>query len=130
MLLVDSSVWVDYFNGKITQQTNYLDSSLGWQEVGLGDLILCEVLQGILRTREYDATRKMLLELPVLEMGGAAIALQAADNYRYLRRRGITIRKTIDCMIATFAIAEGHRLLHNDRDFAPFTKYLGLTTAL
>lgn len=130
MLLVDSSVWVDYFNGKITQQTNYLDSSLDWQEVGLGDLILCEVLQGLLRPRDYIAARDLLVELPVLDMGGAAIALQAADNYRYLRQHGITIRKTIDCIIATFAIAGGHTLLHNDRDFVPFTTFLGLTTAL
>ena len=130
MLLVDSSVWVDYFNGKITQQTDYLYSSLGWQEVGLGDLILCEVLQGFLRPREYSSAREMLLELPILDIGGAAIALQAADNYRYLRQRGVTIRKTIDCIIATFAIEEGHTLLHNDRDFAPFVKYLGLRTAL
>lgn len=130
MLLVDSSVWVDYFNGKITQQTDYLHSSLEWQEVGLGDLTLCEVLQGLLRPRDYHEAREMLLELPVLNMGGAAIALQAADNYRYLRRRGVTIRKTIDCIIATFAITEDHTLLHNDRDFVPFIEFLGLTTAL
>jgi predicted nucleic acid-binding protein len=130
MLLVDSSVWIDYFNGVVTPQTDFLDGRLRQEEIVLGDLILCEVLQGFARQHDFDVARSALLKLPVLNMGGAAVALQAADNYRRLRRQGITVRKTIDCLIATFAIREGLPLLHSDRDFEPFVQYLELKSAM
>ncbi len=129
MWLVDSSVWVNYFNGKVTVETELLDARLGQQEIVLGDLILCEVLQGFTRQYDFRTARNALLNLPVLEMGGVAIALQAADNYRYLRQRGVTVRKTVDCLIATFAITHNLTLLHSDRDFEPFALFLGLVTA-
>lgn len=130
MLLVDSSVWIDFFNAKSTPQTDFLHTSLKQPDVVLGDLVLCEVLQGFKQRREFEHARRVLMELPVLNMGGVAVALKAADNYRYLQRRGVTVRKTIDCIIATFAIVEGYTLLHSDRDFIPFVEFLGLAVAL
>jgi predicted nucleic acid-binding protein len=126
MWIVDSSVWIDYFGGKVTPQTELLHEALGWQEIGIGDIILCEVLQGYRRQKDYDAARRALLQFPVYTVGGTEIALRSAENYRALRRRGITIRKTIDCLIATFAIERGLTLLHCDRDFDPFETHLGL----
>ena len=129
MWIVDSSVWIDYFGGKVTPQTELLHEALGWQAIGLGDIILCEVLQGYRRQEDYDAARRALLQFPVYTIGGTEIALRSAENYRALRRRGLTIRKTIDCLIATFAIERGLTLLHSDRDFDPFETYLGLHVA-
>ena len=129
MWIVDSSVWIDYFGGAVTPQTELLHEALGWQAMGLGDIILCEVLQGYHQQEDYDAARRALLQFPVYTIGGTEIALRSADNYRALRRRGITIRKTIDCLIATFAIERGLTLLHSDRDFDPFETYLGLRVA-
>jgi predicted nucleic acid-binding protein len=126
MWIVDSSVWIDYFNGVATPQTDLLDAALGRRELGLGDLILCEVLQGFARERDFVRARTALLRLPVLHMGGLEIALQSAQNYRTLRSRGITIRRTLDCLIATFVIAHGFALLHSDHDFTPFAHHLGL----
>jgi hypothetical protein len=124
--IVDSSVWIDYFNGTRTPQTDILDAALGQQNIGLGDIILCEVLQGYRRQRDFDAARQSLLQFPIHLMGGTEIAIKSAENFRILRRQGITVRKTIDCLIATFVIEHGFSLLHSDRDFEPFETHLGL----
>ena len=129
MILVDSSVWIEYFKGTITTQTEMLDELLGQQPLAIGDLILTEVLQGFDNERDFNAARKMLTSLMVVELGGQEIAIQAAKNFRALRRLGVTVRKTIDTVIATRCIESGYELLHNDRDFDPFAKYLGLRVA-
>ena len=129
MWIVDSSVWIDYFGGKVTPQTDLLHAALGWQAIALGDIILCEVLQGFRRQQDFDAARQALLQFPVYSIGGTEIALKSAESYRTLRRQGITVRKTIDCLIATFAIERGFTLLHSDRDFDPFEMHLGLRVA-
>ena len=126
MILVDSSVWVDYFRGRITPQTDRLDLLLGHEPLAIGDLILAEVLQGFDSERDFKAAQRLLDSLLVVEMGGREIAIQAAKNYRLLRRRGVTVRKTIDTIIATRCIESGYDLLHSDRDFDPFAAYLGL----
>ena len=126
MILVDSSVWIDYFNGTITPQTEILDRLLGNELLATGDLILTEVLQGFADERDFNEARKMLTSLIVLELGGQEIAIQAAKNFRSLRKIGVTVRKTIDTVIATRCIESGYDLLHNDRDFDSFAKYLGL----
>jgi len=127
LILVDSSVWIDYFNGTITAQTEILDRLLGQQPLAIGDLILTEVLQGFHNERDFNDARKMLTSLEVVELGGGQeIAIQAAKNFRALRRLGVTVRKTIDTVIATRCIESGYDLLHNDRDFDPFAKHLGL----
>jgi predicted nucleic acid-binding protein len=126
LILVDSSVWIDYFNGTITAQTEKLDSLLGNEPLAVGDLILTEVLQGFADERDFNHARRMLTSLIVVELGGQRIAIQAAKNFRVLRNRGITVRKTIDTVIATRCIEGGFTLLHNDRDFDPFAKHLGL----
>jgi predicted nucleic acid-binding protein len=125
MWIVDSSVWIDFLGGRTTPATTVLRASLGVRLLGVGDLILCEVLQGIRAPHEYARVKQVLLRLPVYTVGGREIALQAAENYRALRADGITVRKTIDCLIATFVIERGFALLHSDRDFAPFVA-LGL----
>lgn len=130
MWIVDSSVWIDYFNGKLTPQTERLDAALGTRDIGLGDLVLCEVLQGFRQTKDFEAARQALLRFTVFEMGGVDIALQSAANCRALRRRGITIRKSIDCLIATFVIEHGFELLHSDQDFEPFQQHLGLMVVI
>ena len=126
MILVDSSVWVDYFRGKTTVQTDKLDVLLGHELLAVGDLILAEVLQGFDSDRDFKSAQRVLTSLAVVEIGGLEIAIQAAKNYRVLRRRGVTIRKTVDAMIATRCIESGYDLLHCDRDFDPFAEYLGL----
>jgi predicted nucleic acid-binding protein len=126
LILVDSSVWIDYFNGATTAQTDRLDSLLGREPLAIGDLILTEVLQGFASDRDFNQARRMLTSLLVVELGGEEIAIQAARNFRILRRRGITVRKTFDTVIATRCIEDGYALLHNDRDFDPFAKHLGL----
>jgi hypothetical protein len=126
LILVDSSVWIDYFKGTVTAQTGKLDSLLGRQPLAIGDLILTEVLQGFVSERDCNHARRMLAAFPVVELGGREIAIQAARNFRALRTRGITVRKTIDTVIATRCIASGYDLLHNDRDFDPFAHHLGL----
>lgn len=130
MILVDSSVWIDYFNGAITAQTEKLDSLLGREPLAIGDLILTEVLQGFAADRDFDQAKRLLTSLLVVELGGAQIAIQAARNFRALRRRGITVRKTIDTVIATRCIEDGYSLLHNDRDFDSFAKHLGLRVVI
>lgn len=126
MILVDSSVWIDYFQGRITAQTEKLDRLLGQEPLAIGDLILTELLQGLADEREFQDARKMLTSLIVVELGGREIAVQAAKNFRALRRLGVTVRKTIDTVIATRCIESGDDLLHSDRDFDPFAKHLGL----
>lgn len=126
MILVDSSVWVDYFRGKITRQTDRLDLLLGQEPLAIGDLILTEVLQGFDRDREFQQAQRLLTSLQVVEIGGLEIAIQAARNFRLLRRRGVTVRKTIDTIIATRCIESGYDLLHSDQDFDPFAAHLGL----
>lgn len=130
MWIVDSSVWIDYFNGAPTPQTDRLDAALGVEELGIGDLILCEVLQGFRRQRDFDRAQTALLALPVYGMGGRELALRSANHYRMLRERGITVRKTMDCLIATFVIAKGFHLLHSDHDFDPFALHLGLAVVM
>jgi hypothetical protein len=129
MILVDSSVWIDFFNGLETRQTNVLDNLLGQEPVLIGDLILTEVLQGFRRDADYRKARALLDTLELRQLGGKAIALAAADNYRRLRRRGVTPRKTIDMIIATYCVAHDLQLLHSDRDFDGLEKELGLTIA-
>ena len=126
MILVDSSVWIDYFNGSETAATERLDGLLSREPLAVGDLILTEVLQGFADEREFLTAQRMLTSLQIVEVGGGAIAIQAARNFRALRRAGITIRKTIDTLIATRCIESGYELLHDDRDFDPFVKHLGL----
>jgi hypothetical protein len=126
LILVDSSVWIDYFEGNVTPETERLDKSLGHELLAMGDLILAEVLQGFDDDRDFRVARDMLDSLPVIELGGRHIAIQAAKNFRTLRRLGVTVRKTIDTIIATRCIEDGLELLHADRDFDPFAKHLGL----
>ena len=126
MILVDSSVWIDYFNGRNSRQTDKLDGLLGSEILAIGDLMLTEVLQGFAEERHFAEARRLLTSLTVVKLGGEAIAIQAAINFRFLRRRGVTVRKTIDTVIATRCIESGYDLLHSDRDFEPFVQYLGL----
>jgi predicted nucleic acid-binding protein len=129
LILVDSSVWIDYFRGTITAQTDKLDQLLGREPLAIGDLILTEVLQGFDSQRDFDTALKMLTSLAIVELGGTDIAIQAARNVRALRRLGITVRKTIDTVIATRCIESDFELLHDDRDFDVFVQHLGLRVA-
>jgi predicted nucleic acid-binding protein len=126
LILVDSSVWIGYFKGTITAQTERLDRLLGHEPLAIGGLILTEVLQGFHKERDYIAARRMLTALIVVELGGQAIAIQAVQNFRTLRSLCITVRKTIDTVIATRCIESGYYLLHDDRDFDSFARHLGL----
>lgn len=130
MILVDSSVWIDYFRGIATPQADRLDSLLGREPLLVGDLILAEILQGIIADREFDRVRRLLLTMDVINIGGAEVAIDAARHFRHLRSLGITVRKTIDTLIATRCIRDGHALLFSDRDFDPFVAHLGLRTAM
>ena len=156
MILVDSSDWVNYFNGSVTPGTKKLDgllrrqrltlqqltnataasltawkSSLGELErLAVGDLILTEVLQGFADDREFSAARTILSAFDVVEVGGRTIAIKAAKNFRMLRKAGVTVRKTIDTLIATRCIESGYVLLHEDRDFDPFVRHLGLRVVI
>jgi len=120
MILVDSSVWIDYFRGVSSPQTDRLDALLGREPVAIGDLMLAEVLQGFTKDRDFEQALAMLGALDVIEIGGREVAIQAARNYRALRARGITVRKTIDTLIATRCIMDGVPLLYSDRDFDGF----------
>jgi hypothetical protein len=126
LILVDSSVWIDYFNGAATPQADKLDGLLGREPLAIGDLILIEVLQGFDGGRDFVKSRRLLTSFAVIQIGGPEIAIAAAQNFRYLRKRGVTVRKTIDTMIATRCIESGYDLLHSDRDFEPFVEHLGL----
>jgi predicted nucleic acid-binding protein len=128
--LVDSSVWIDYFRGNPTPQTDKLDQLLGYRPVATGDLILAEVLQGFARDRDFNQAKTLLFSLSVVELGGQHVVIRAAENVRELRKLGVTIRKTIATIIATCCIESDHALLYSDRDFEPFVKHLGLCSAM
>lgn len=130
MILVDSSVWIDYFRGAATPQAGRLDSLLGSEPVATGDLILAEVLQGFASDRDFERARRLLLSLVLVDLGGQRIAIQAARNFRALRAFGVTARKTIDTVIATRCIESRLELLYSDRDFDPFVEFLGLRSAM
>ena len=129
MILVDSSVWIDYFRGVPTPQSEMLDSLLGNELVVTGDLILAEVLQGFGSDRDFNKARELLTSLVVMDLGGKDIAIRAARNFRALRAKGVTVRKTIGTVIATRCIESGFKLLYSDRDFDPFVQQLNLRTA-
>lgn len=126
MIVVDSSVWIDYFNGKRTKQTSLLDSFLGNELIVIGGIILTEVLQGFRNDKDFNKAKQLLGSLIFREMLGKDLAIKSAKNYRRLRKKGVTVRKTIDVMIATFCIANNLPLLHDDRDFRPMERYLNL----
>ncbi len=130
MIVVDSSVWIDYFNGTINKQTNWLDNALGSEFIIIGDIILAEVLQGFQSDNDYRTAKKLLLDFQYMDMVGQDIAVKSASNYRALRQKGITVRKTIDVMIGTFCIHHKFYLLHNDKDFDPIAKHLKLKTII
>lgn len=126
MILVDSTVWIDYFNGRATPETDFLDEILSTHLILVGDIILAEVLQGFRRDEDFEQAQRKLSGFIQARMLSPRLAVRSAENYRYLRKRGITVRATIDCLIATFAIEGRHELLHCDSDFDAFEKYLGL----
>ena len=126
MILVDSSVWINYFNGTETTETALLDDYLNSDTICIGDMILAEVLQGFRSDKDYKKARELLLELPIFQILSPDLALAGADNYRKLRKRGITVRKSVDNWIATFCIQNRMPLLFSDRDFDPFVEHLGL----
>jgi predicted nucleic acid-binding protein len=130
MIIVDSSVWIDYFNGTPTAQTNKLDALLGVEPLAVGDIVLTEVLQGFARDVDFNRAKKLFSGFVLFEMLGEKNALKAAENFRTLRKQGITVRKTIDCVIATFCIENNHLLLFQDKDFNPFVEKLGLKPVL
>lgn len=130
MILVDSSVWVDYFRGVGNQQTDTLDRLLENEPLLIGDLILTEVLQGFADERAFRQAQEMLTALTLVHLGGQEIAIEAAQNFRKLRSLGVTVRKTVDTIIATRCIKSGYLLLHNDRDFDAFVTYLGLRVVI
>jgi predicted nucleic acid-binding protein len=126
VVLIDTSVWIDFLNGVPSPEVDWLDRQLTRQRLGVLDLVLCEVLQGVSSEREAAAVLKEFQRLQVFETGGIELAVAAAGNYRLLRRKGRTVRKTIDCLIATFCLLHGHALLHCDRDFDLFADELGM----
>jgi predicted nucleic acid-binding protein len=126
MILVDTSVWVDFFNGVDGIEVDDLDRLLGSGRILIGDLILSEILQGFNRDADYRRARSLLADLSYADLCGREIALAAADNYRRLRRLGVTIRKTVDVIIGTFCMVNDHELLHSDRDFDAMERSLGL----
>lgn len=127
MDIVDSTVWIDYLRGTANPETDWLDARLGRSPLAITDVILCEVLQGIGDESTASSVERQLLQLHVFDTGGAELARAAAKNYRTLRRQGRTVRKTIDCLIATFCLVGGHSLLHRDRDFDAFEELLDLS---
>jgi predicted nucleic acid-binding protein len=126
MIIVDSSVWIDYFNGRSTPQTDKLDELLGVELLGIGDIILTEVLQGFRTDQDYRSAKKVLTSLTIFNMLGLEIAIKSANNFRTLRKQGITIRKTNDVIIATFCLENDYSLLFSDKDFIPFVKHFGM----
>lgn len=129
MILVDSSVWIDFFNGAENDETDKLNEILGLEEVVIGDLILAEVLQGFRSDKDYKAAKDVLISLTVHDLIGKEMAVKSANNFRKLRKKGITIRKTADVIIATYCIENKIPLLFTDKDFAPFVKHLRLRSA-
>jgi hypothetical protein len=129
MLVVDSTVWIDYFNGVENPQTNYLHAAVERIPIVVGDLMLAEVLQGFQQDADFEKARRVLSKFLQASLVGPDQAIQSARNYRTLRQKGITVRKTIDNLIATWCIENDHELLHNDSDFDGYEKYLGLRVA-
>lgn len=129
MILVDSGVWIDYFNGVDTKQTNTLNVTLGVKPVAVGDLILTEVLQGFKVDKDYKTAKSLFEDLIIFDLVGKDMAIKSAENFRALRKKGITIRKPVDVIIATFCIERKLQLLFCDKDFKPFVKNLGLIAA-
>lgn len=129
MIFVDSSVLIDYFNGTDNWQVEKFDEILGKEIVVIGDYILVEVLQGFRNDKDYETAKRTLGSFPCLNICGEDIAIKSASNFRVLRKKGITIRKTIDVIIGTFCIENDLTLLHNDKDFFPLEKHLGLKSA-
>lgn len=127
MLVVDSTVWVDYFNGVKNQQTDYLYQIANKTPILIGDLILAEVLQGFRDDTDFETARRIFGKFMQVEMVNPGLAVQSARNYRLLRRKGVTVGKTIDSLIATYCIENEHDLLHNDNDFDGYEKHLGLS---
>jgi len=130
MIVVDSSVWIDYFTGNDTPEADHLDSLLGQELIAIGDLVLAEVLQGFRADKDFRKARDLLLSLHVVNMLDTTIALKGAANFRALRKMGLTVRKTVDSIIATYCIENRLPLLHSDKDFQPFHQHLGLKNAL
>jgi predicted nucleic acid-binding protein len=130
VILVDSSVWIDYFRGMQSSQADRLHALLGNEPLATGDLVLAEVLQGFGSAQDFNQGKKLLTSLPIIELVGGNIAIQAANNLRTLRSLGITVRKTIDTLIATSCIEKGLALLYSDKDFDPFVEHLGLQSAM
>lgn len=126
MILVDSSVWIDFFRNRATPQAEWLDKNLGIEGLVVGDLILAEVLQGFKDDKGFNEARRLLGQLEGVVLGGTDLAVEAARNYRRLRALGVTVRGTVDVLIATRCLADGLRLLHSDRDFDPFERHLRL----
>ena len=127
MLIVDTTVWVDYFCGTRNPETDWLDREAHKIRIGLTDLILCEVLQGVRSEREFLLVQEELLKFELFHAGGLELAVAAVRNFRSIRQKGQTVRKMVDCLIATFCLANGHTLLHRDRDFDAFERHLGLS---
>jgi predicted nucleic acid-binding protein len=127
VVIVDTTVWVDYFRGQENPETEWLNNELGRQPFGLTDLILCEVLQGVQPESAYAEVQRELRKFDLFETGGEKLAIAAAENYRKMQQRGRTVRKTIDCLIATFCLMHGHSLLHRDHDFNHFEQLLKLS---
>ena len=130
MIFVDSSVWIDYFNGTQTPAAEKLDLILGSSPICIGDIVLTEVLQGFRNDKDFNTAKDILSSLNVVNVLDTAIALKSANNFRTLRKKGLTVRKTIDVIIATYCIENSIPLLYSDKDFIPFHKHLGLTNAL
>jgi predicted nucleic acid-binding protein len=126
MLVVDSTVWIDYFNGAETPQVEFLNRALERTPILVGDLILTEVLQGFRHEADFETARRLLTRFTQAQMVNPALAVQSARNYRLLRKKSNTVRKTIDNLIATYCIENDHELLHNDSDFDSYEKHLGL----
>lgn len=129
MILVDSSVWIDFFNGADTAETQFLSESLGLRPVAIGDQMLAEVLQGFRNNQDFRTALELFETVTTLDLAGKAVAIQSAKNFRKLRAKGFTVRKTIDCVIATYCIEHQLPLLQADRDFEPFHEHLGLQRA-
>jgi len=130
MILVDSSVWIDFFNGKATRATAFLKAQLGREMFAIGDLMLTETLQGFSRDKDYRKALRLLGEFPVVVIGGRNVAVKAAEHYRKLRKKGITVRGAIDALIGAYCIEHSLPLLYSDRDFDAMARHLGLQPAL
>lgn len=130
MFLVDSSVWIDFFNGKTTRATEFLRARLGSDMFAIGDLMLAETLQGFVHDKDYRKALQLFDGFPLVAIGGKPVAVKAAEIYRILRKKGITVRGVVDALIAAYCIEHSLALLYSDRDFDPMVKYAGLQPAL